>query len=199
MSVESLDKWLERLRAGEHEAFDELVRRYHGPVFRLAFRLLHNRDDAQEVAQESFLAAYQGIAGYAARASLQTWLLSIAYRKAVDRLRRDDRTVVSAGTLDDAELRRIAQDVQSLTDWVEDPEQHFERGQLREQLRVALARLPAESQAVFELRDVQGLSSREAAQVLGVAEGTLRVRLHRVRQYLMTELKSALGGKGVQR
>jgi len=193
------DHWVDRLRAGEHDAFNELVRRFHGPVFRLALRLLRNRDDAQEAAQESFLAAYQAIADYEARASLQTWLLSIAYRKAVDRLRRRRQTPLNLGALDDAALLRIAGSVQGLTDWDASPEQRYDQGQVRQRLREALARLPVESQVVFELRDVQGLSSRDAAQVLGIAEGTLRVRLHRVRQYLMGELQSVLGGKDTPR
>ena len=199
MSGQPPDNWLERLRAGGHEAFNDLVRRHHGSVFRLALRMLRNRADAQEVAQESFLAAYQGIAGYEARASLQTWLLSIAYRKAMDRLRRDSAAPWSTGTLNDAELGRIAESVQGVTDWDENPEQHYGRSQVREQLRAALARLPAESRAVFELRDMQGFSSQETAQVLGIAEGTVRVRLHRVRQYLMGELGFLFGGKGTRR
>lgn len=185
--------WLERLRAGDHGAFNELVRQYHGTVYRLALRLLRNRDDAQEVAQESFLSAYEGLAGYKARGSLQSWLLSIAYRKAVDRLRRASDGPLSLGALDDEKLRRIAQSVQTITDSDPNPEQFYDQAQVRERLRTALARLPFESQAVFELRDVQGLSSQEAAQVLGITQGALRVRLHRVRQYLMGELEMFRG------
>ena len=199
MSGQLPDDLLDRLRAGEHDAFNELVRRLHGPVYRLALRLLRNRDDAQEIAQDSFVAAYQGIDSFQARASLQTWLLSITYRKAVDRLRRDRDAPLSAGAFNEEDLRRIAQNVDVLTDWGANPERYFEQTQVREQLRAALARLPAEARAVFELRDVQGLSTQEAADVLGMTEANVRVRLHRVRQYLMGELESLHGGPGAPR
>ena len=193
------EDWLERLQAQDHEAFNTLVRLQHAAVFRLAERMLRNRDDAQEVAQESFLAAYEGIGRFQQRASIKTWLLSITYRKAVDRLqRRTQEGTLLAGTLDDNELWKIAQSVEQLTDWGRNPEQAFNRLEVREHLDAALAKVPAESRAVFELRDVQGLSSQEAAEVLGINEGAVRVRLHRVRQYLMRELQSLFGGKGVQ-
>jgi len=200
MSSQLPDDWIERLRAREHEAFNELVRLHHGAVYRLALRMLRHRDDAQEVAQESFLAAYEGIGGFAGRASLKTWLLSIAYRKTVDRLkRRGDEGAIISGVLDDSELWRIAQSVQNLTDWGVNPEQHYSRTQLSEHLGTSLGRLPADSRAVFELRDLQGLTSQEAADILGISEGAVRVRLHRVRQYLMRELQSLFGGSGVHR
>jgi RNA polymerase sigma-70 factor (ECF subfamily) len=199
MSGDLPEDWLERLRAQDHEAFNTLVRLHHAAVFRLAQRLLRNADDAQEVAQECFLAAYEGIGRFQQRASVKTWLLSIAYRKAVDRLqRRSQEGHLVSGALDDSELWKIAQSVEQLTDWGRNPEQTFRSTELREHLGAALARLPAESRAVFELRDVQGLSSQEAAEVLEINEGAVRVRLHRVRQYLMRELQSLFGGKGVQ-
>ena len=193
------EDWLERLRARDHEAFNQFVRLYHAAAFRLAQRLLRHADDAQEVTQDAFLAAYEGIAGFEQRASPRTWLLAITYRKALDRLkRRASEGHLLSGVLDDDALWKIAQRVEHLTDWGENPEHHFSRAEFTERLNSALGRLPAESRAVFELRDVQGLSTLEAAQVLGMSEGALRVRLHRVRQYLMSELQSLFGGKGVQ-
>lgn len=200
MSGQLPENWIERLRAGEHAAFNELVRRHHADVFRLARRLLRHADDAQETAQEVFLAAYEGIGGFQGRSSIKTWLLSITWRKSVDRLkRRSGEAHVESGALDDTELWKIAQNVQDLTDWAENPEHHYSRTELTAHLNAALARLPAESRAVFELRDLQGLSSQEAAEILGLNEGAVRVRLHRVRQYLMRELQSLFGGRGMQR
>jgi len=188
------DDWLERLRAQDHEAFEAFVRLHHGAATRLARRLLRNADDAQEIVQEAFLAAYEGIGGYAGRASLQTWLLSILYRKAVDRIRRlAGEGIQLGGVLDDDALWKIAQSVPQHTDWGRDPEQNFRQSELSALLQAALGKLPPESRAVFELRDLQGLSSREAAEVLGMNEGAVRVRLHRVRQFLMQELHGPLG------
>ena len=185
-----------RLQAREHDAFDQLVRLCHAPVFRLAQRLLRNVDDAQEVAQDTFLAAYEGIGGFQGRASIKTWLMAITYRKAVDRLKkRTDEKLQLAGGFDDSELWKIAKNVDDFTDWGENPEEHMNRRQISGVLDQALSKLPADSRAVFELRDIQGLSSREASEILGLNEGAIRVRLHRVRQYLMRELQNLLGEK----
>lgn len=193
------DERLARLRARDHEAFNDFVREHHGAVYRMAHRLLRHAEDALEVTQESFLAAYEGIARYEGRATLKTWLLSIAYRKTMDRMKvRYSESHTVSGVLDDDALWRIAQSVPRLTDWGIDPEQHYARGELSERLHEALARLTPETRSVFELRDLQGLSSRETADVLGISEGAVRVRLHRVRQYLVAELQLLFGGKGAQ-
>src|SRR3990172_6015164 len=99
------EDWLERLRAREHEAFNQFVRLYQAAAFRLGQRLLRHGDDAQEVTQDAFLAAYEGIAGFEQRASLRTWLLAITYRKALDRLkRRASEGHLLSGVLDDDAL-----------------------------------------------------------------------------------------------
>lgn len=197
MSGQSSDNFIERLRAREHEAFNRLVMDCHTSVYRLAYRLLRNADDAQDVAQESFLAAYEGIGGFQQRASIKTWLLSITYRKAVDRVRkRAEESHIGSDALDDAGLWKIAQSVESFTDWGVNPEQSFSNDQMKDHLRAALNKLPAQSKAVFELRDLQGFSSKETSDILGINEGAVRVRLHRVRQFLMSELQTLFGGKG---
>ena len=187
------------LRAGDHAAFNAFVRAQHGVVYRLSWRLLRHAHDAQEVTQEAFLAAFEGIAGFEGRASPRSWLLAIAYRKAMDRLRRRiGESNVLTSLLDDDALWKIAQRVEHLTDWGANPEQHMVTSQVREHLDAALARLTPETRSVFELRDLQGLTSQETADVLGISDGAVRVRLHRVRQYLMAELQSLLGERGVR-
>lgn len=185
------DNFVSRLRKREHEAFNELVRLCHGSVFGLARRLLHDVDDAQEVSQDTFLAAYEGIDGFQERANIRTWLLSIGYRKGMDRLRRriEEGKLLSGG-FDEAEMWKIAQNVDEFTDWGRNPEQYVNRNQVFDGLERALKKIPAESRAVFELRDLQGFSSKEVSEVLGLNEGAVRVRLHRVRQLLMRELQS---------
>lgn len=188
------DNLVERLLAGEREAFNLLVRACHPAVFRLANRLLRHHDDAQEVAQEAFLAAYQGIRGFEGRANVRTWLLSITYRKAVDRLkRRNADNWYLTGQLEDSEAWERQRSVDTVTDWHGNPEHTFDYNRLSEGLKAALERVPAETKAVFELRDLQGFSSRETAEALGLSEGAVRVRLHRVRQFLMTELNELFG------
>jgi len=180
----------QRLRQGEPEAFDEAVGLYHQSLFRLCRRLLGNDDDAQEAVQEAFLAAYQGCASYRGEAAARTWLLSIAYNKAVDRLKRKTRDQWQLeGDLETSPLWERVREVAEFTDWGRNPEQTFHQEAMRARLHDALRQIPALSRAVFELRDMQGLSGREVAAATGLGEGLVRVRLHRVRQYLMVALQ----------
>lgn len=180
----------ERIQSGEAEAFDEVVRRYHGAVFRLARRLLRNDHDAQEVAQETFLGAFQGRAAFAGRATIRSWLLSITYNKAVDRLKQPGgghlRILDDLGPLENWQKSGT---VQGITDLPDNPEQNFNREALLEGLHAALANVPADAKAVYELADVQGLTAREVAETLGISEGAARVRLHRVRRHLVEKLR----------
>ncbi len=181
-----------RLRSGDAGAFEELLREHHASVYRLAKRLVRNEEDAKEITQESFLAAYEGMAGYRGDASPASWLLSIVYNKSVDRLKRNRRFDPLPD--DDFESDTTWQKmplVGNLTDRIRNPEQNFLDGQLRTQLEAALLRVPPDSRAVFELRELQGLSAREVAAVLNISEAAVRVRLHRVRQYLISQLQRA--------
>ncbi len=186
-----------RIIDGDAEAFNELVRLYHPSVFRLANRMLRNADDAQEVAQEAFLAAYEGAAKFKGQSHIRTWLLSITYNKTVDRLKKTikDNWFI-AGDLEKSEKWEIVEKVTKFTDWGRNPEQNFQSAEIRASLETALSTVPAESKAVFELRDIQGLTSKEVADALGITEGTVRVRLHRVRQYLMVAMQNFFNPEG---
>ncbi|MBI3991695.1 MAG: RNA polymerase sigma factor [Candidatus Lambdaproteobacteria bacterium] len=179
-----------RLQSGDAQAFEELVRQHHAPVFRLARRLLHNVEDAKEVTQESFLAAYEGLGGFRGQSSPLSWLMSITYNKSVDRLKRNRRfEEVSEDDFESSEKWQRVALVGKITDRPRNPEQTLLDGQLRAHLETALRRVPPDSRAVFELRELQGLSGREVASALNISEAAVRVRLHRVRQYLMTALQ----------
>ena len=178
------------LQAGDAQAFEELVRAQHGPVFRLARRLLHNVEDAQDVTQETFLAAYEGLAGYRGQSSPRSWLMAITYNKAVDRLKRNNKfDKLGKEDFEASEKWQRVALVGKITDWPRNPEQTLLDGQLRAHLETALYHVPPDSRAVFELRELQGLSGRDVASALNISEAAVRVRLHRVRQYLMLELQ----------
>ncbi len=101
------DPPVEKLAAGDAETFNDLVRRFHGSLYRLALRLVRNEHDAQEIVQESFLAAYEGRAKFQGRSKVRTWLLSITYHKAVDRLKQTTRDAWSlTGGLEESPLWR---------------------------------------------------------------------------------------------
>ena len=179
-----------RARAGDRAAFDALVRRHSDGLFAVVARLCGDRDEAEEVTQEAFLRAWSGLPGFRGDAQFFTWLYRIgvneARRRADGRRRRGDVVVVSLH-----EQREHA----SRDHWVH-PVDRAERADLRRTLEAAIARLPVDQRAAFVLRDVEGLSTAEAAAVLGLREAAFKSRLHRARKRLRAGLADHAGRRG---
>ena len=175
-------RFLARLRAGETAAFEELVITYQHRVFGVALRMLGNAAEAQEVAQEAFLRAHRGLAEFRGDAKLSTWLYAITSRLCLNRLASGERRLTRQG--EDALLR--------LSDVGPRPDAALERRELETALGQAIAELPEDRRIVVVLRDIEGLSYEEIAQVLELELGTVRSRLHRARADLKEKLERFL-------
>src|SRR5437763_13592392 len=168
-------------REGDTTAFAELVRRYEGKIFRLAQHITQNREDAEDVLQESFMKAYEHLDQFKGDSKFYTWIVRIAVNQALMKLRRrkTDKSVSLDETIDTGEdtiTREIAA-------WDEDPEQRFSRDELGEILDTAVKSLEPPYRSVFVLRDIEELSTEETAEALGlsvpaVQSRVLRARLH---------------------
>ncbi len=180
------ERLLARIRAGEKGCFLELIQPYARSIYLVANSILKNREDAEEVAQETVFRAFQRLDQLRDIGSLKSWLLQIAVNEARQRLRHRQRhPCVSL----DEEFGDEAQVMpRQLADWREIPSVTLERKETREHLRRALERLPPHYRQVFLLRDVQHLAEKEAAQVLGVSASTVKMRLHRARLQLREDL-----------
>ena len=169
-------------RDGDRAAFDELVRRHADGLYAVVMRLCADRDEAEEVTQEAFLRAWRGLPAFRGDAQFFTWLYRIgvneARRRADGMRRRADVVVVS---LD--EQREHAS-----RDGSVQPVDRAERADLRRTLDAAIAALPVDQRAALVLRDVEGLSTAQAAAVLGLREAALKSRLHRARELLRAGL-----------
>ena len=169
-------------RAGDRAAFDELVRRHADGLYAVVVRLCASRDEAEEVTQEAFLRAWRGLPGFRGDAQFFTWLYRIgvneARRRADGRRRRADAVVVSL----DEQREHASRDR-----WVQ-PVDRAERADLQRALAAAIAELPLDQRAALVLRDVEGLSTAEAAGVLGLRESAFKSRLHRARELLRAGL-----------
>lgn len=177
--IGDLPGFLERLRAGEARAFEELVRGYQHRVFGVALRMLGNRAEAEEVAQEVFLRVHRAIAEFRGEAKLSTWLYAIASRVCLSRLGAGERRVGREG---EETLGRLANGHAN-------PAAEAERGELEAALHRAIAELPEERRIVVVLRDLEGLAYEEIAEALEVPVGTVRSRLHRARMDLKEKLE----------
>jgi RNA polymerase sigma-70 factor, ECF subfamily len=165
---------------GDARAFYELVRPHERAVFMAALSLLKNDADAEDVAQEAVLKAFRNIGRFRQEAKFSTWLIQIAINEAKMKLRKDRRHLYESldegRTGDDGDY--IPRD---FADWREIPSQALENRELRELLQQALKSLPPKYRAVLVLRDVQHLSIRETAHLLGISEANVKTRLCRAR------------------
>ena len=162
---------VERARGGDRAAFEELVRRHADHLYAVLVRFVADRDEAEEVTQEAFLRAWRGIGRFEGRSRFFTWLYRIGINEAKRRAARRSATVVS---LDD-------EPIPEAPDWSEAPETRVRQHDLRRVLENAIRALPIEYRAPLILRDVEGLSTQEAAEVMELGEAAFKSRLHRAR------------------
>jgi len=179
---------LELAMNGDSHAFGALVERYQRRVVGVAQAIVHNQDDAVELAQETFVRAYENLAKFESRSSFSTWLYRIAANLSIDFRRREGRHTVLRG--EDAE-----NEIQRLPSPRGDSFQEIARGQLKRRLSDALGELTQEHRAVILLREVEGLSYDEISDVLQVPRGTVMSRLHYARGRLREILKDIDGSR----
>jgi RNA polymerase sigma-70 factor, ECF subfamily len=163
---------VERAKAGDRDAFEELVRRHAERLYAVVLRFVADAEEAQEVTQDAFLRAWRGIARFEGRSLFFTWLYRIGINEAKRRVRR--QPAVPVASLDD-------EPVPDAPDWSEAPETRSELGDLRRVLEEAIRSLPVEYRATIVLRDIEGLTTREAAEIMDVGEAAFKSRLHRAR------------------
>ena len=158
---------------GDRRAFEELVRIYADRLHAVVLRLCATPHDAEEITQEAFLRAWRAIARFDGRSQFFTWLYRIGVNEAK---RRADRSQarVRVVSIDEAQLPE-------LPDPRGAPESRAQQSEVRVALERAVRALPIDYRAPLVLRDIEGLSTREAAEVLGVSEAALKSRLHRAR------------------
>jgi len=180
---------LEGLRRGDPAAYRLLVELNSASVYNVALKLLGDEQEAEDVLQETFMSAFQAIDSFEARSKLSTWLYRIAYNASLMRLRK--RKQMTAFSLDRPSLDEDGTEVSAnrqLVDWSTVPDDELLTAEAREEMDRAIAELPESLRSTFVLRDIQGLSGAETAQVLGITIQAVKTRLHRARLRLRDRL-----------
>ena len=177
---------VERARAGDLSAFDQLVRQYERQVFRIAQHITQNREDAQDVVQDAFFKAYQKLDQFQGNSKFYTWLVRIAVNEALMRLRK--RRTAKTVSMDEEVQTEEGSLPRDFADWNPNPEQQYKQAELKEILQKTIQGLPPGFRTVFTLRDVEGLSTEETAEALNLSVPAVKSRLLRARLQLRERL-----------
>ena len=187
---------VDRAKAGDVRAFEALVRRYERWVFTLALRMVGNRGDAEDLAQEVFLKAYRGLQGFRGGSRFSTWLYAIASHHCLNHLAGRDtraRRAERTGSFADGKGGILPSAVDRVADASPGPDAVLERHELARAIQNELVQLTEHHRIVIILRDIQGMSYEDIAATLGVELGTVRSRLYRARMELKARLGPLLG------
>lgn len=179
---------LDRLRRGDADAFESLVRETTPRLLAVTRRLLRSEEDAQDAVQEAFLSAFRSLERFQGDALLSTWLHRIAVNAALMRLRSRRRKPEES--LEDL-LPRFLEDghhEKTPAPWRENLDVALESRELRAQIREAIDGLPDAYRNILMLRDIEELDTAEVAEILGISAGAVKTRLHRARMALRTQL-----------
>jgi RNA polymerase sigma-70 factor (ECF subfamily) len=177
-SVQDEQTLVEALKHGDAKAFETFVLTYQHRVFGIALRMLGDRSEAEDVAQEAFLRVFRSIREFRGESKLSTWLYSITSRLCLNRLKSGERRRREGAAV----LARIA-------NGHPDPAESLEESELEQAVRQAIAELDEDRRIVVVLRDLHGLSYEEIAEALDLELGTVRSRLHRARMELKQRLE----------
>jgi len=180
---------VERAQNGDMRSYDELVTRHRGKIFAMIRNMIHQEADAWDLSQDVFIKAWQALPRFEAKARFSTWLYRIAHNTVYDWLRK--RRIESVGELNDGifERERIDSDSRTTPAGGETPDESMAQGELRDKIEAALAKLSEDHREVVLLKDVQGLSYKEIADVMSCSLGTVMSRLYYARQKLQSMLK----------
>jgi RNA polymerase sigma-70 factor (ECF subfamily) len=178
-----------RAQQGDFSAYDELVTRHRGRIFAMIRNMIHQEADAWDLSQEVFIKAWNALPRFEAKARFSTWLYRIAHNAVYDWTRK--RKLESVGELNDEIFERERIDSGSFTtpSGGVSPDETMAHGELREKIEAALAKLSPDHREAVLLKDVQGLSYKEIADVMGCTLGTVMSRLYYARQKLQSLLK----------
>ncbi len=175
---------LERFRQGDPEAMNDLVNQYEQRLYNFGLRMCGQKEDAEDIIQDTFLSAFRYLDGFREETRLKNWLFKIAanacFRKRRKKKCEPDREL----SLEDMAPGEGAAGQYDIPDWDNDPSKHLLRGELKQVIDEAVLSLPPMYRMVFNLRDMEGFSTEETAAILDLTPQAIKTRLHRARLFL---------------
>lgn len=180
---------LSALRDGDQAEFAKVVEAYSGYIYRLGLKMLQNPQDAEDILQETFIKAYKALPKFDGRSKVSTWLYRIATNEALMFLRRKRPDTISMEVPQEEESQEDARPIE-IVDWCCLPEGELMSVEARKYLDESVEVLPERLRMTFILRDIEGLSTKEVAEVLDISQTAVKTRLHRARLQLRESLSA---------
>lgn len=176
-----------RAKTGDQDAFEQLVLDNQNKIYSLTFRMVNDREEAADLAQEAFVKAWQGLSSFQGESSFSTWVYRLATNVCIDYLRREKRKrqVESEISLDDEQAGWAEP-----ADWSQDPQHRLEQSEMGRALERGLQALPEQQRQILVLRELSGLSYQEIAEKLQLDLGTVKSRIARARLALRKNLQA---------
>lgn len=185
----------QRARTGEWEAFETLVNRLQPRVYQLAYRIVRQQQDAEDVTQQTFISVMENLEKFREESAVSTWVLRIATNHALQvlRKRRGRKTIALDQPVGDGDDYASVPMPDFVAQWRENPEDLVQRAEVKQVLHKALDELDPKYGIVFVLRDIEGYSTQETAEVLELSQSNVKVRLLRARMQLREQLTRQFG------
>lgn len=176
------EKLIARVKDGDYDAFETLVRKYESRIFHHCLKFLNNQDEAEDILQETFLQVYKSLDTFRGEAAFSTWLIKIATNNCLMRIRKKKKVdIVSIDKpieVDGSQLPR------EIVDWSKNPFSQVSNDEIRAVLDQAISGLPEDKRVILVLKDVEGFSNIEIGEMLGISVAAVKSRLHRARLYV---------------
>jgi len=179
------EKLIEKAQNGDRDALAQLVKNYEQTVYNFAYKICRDKDRAENTMQETFLSMVKSLKQFSGKSKLSTWLYRVVSNHCLMLARSEKRKYYTS--LDDDTLI----DESSITDWSKIPDKITEDNELKKILDGAIKKLPHDYRIVFLLRDVQGFSTNETGDAIGLSVPAVKSRLHRARAFLRNELNKS--------
>jgi RNA polymerase sigma-70 factor (ECF subfamily) len=180
-----LNEKVKRAKQGDKKAFSELVLAYSERIYNLALRILRNKEDAEDILQETFLTVLEKFDTFDGRSSFFTWIYRIATNASLMKLRK--KRIKYTEFPDNPELEQSVEE-KAFIDWSQNPVSDIQDKELKKILDASITELPEIYRTVFILRDLEYLSIKETAKILEISEENVKIRLRRARLYLRDKL-----------
>ena len=172
---------VEKAKNGDKAALSQLVNSYSGRIYNLALRILRNKEDAEDILQETFLTVVEKLHTFDGRSGFFTWIYRIATNASLMKLRKKKLVFQDLG--DDTEYSDSIES-RVFVDWTQDPSINIYDEEVKKKINEAVNKLSDIYRSVFVLRDIEGLSIKETSTILNITEENVKIRLRRARQFL---------------